>query len=73
MPVASLWASPDYKSVANCPILVSRILLLMSLISEIKLNLSSRKILFIVELSQGLKGFLTTKYTFSVLKVAKLN
>jgi len=35
LPVASLWASLDYKSVANWPIMVSRILLLTKLISEI--------------------------------------
>ena len=40
MPVASLWASPDYKSVANCPIMVSRILYLTKLISEIKRDTS---------------------------------
>jgi hypothetical protein len=31
-----LWASLDYKNVANWPILVSRILYLTELISEIK-------------------------------------
>ncbi len=36
LPVASLWASLDYKSVAYWPIMVSRILLLTKLISEIK-------------------------------------
>ena len=35
LPVASLWASLDYKSVANWPFMVSRILLLTKLISEI--------------------------------------
>ncbi len=35
LPVASLWASLDYKSVANSPIRVSRILYLILLISEI--------------------------------------
>ena len=35
LPVASLWASLDYKSVAYWPIRVSRILLLTKLISEI--------------------------------------
>jgi hypothetical protein len=36
LPVASLWASLDYKSVANWPIQVSRILYVTILISEIK-------------------------------------
>jgi hypothetical protein len=36
LPVASLWASLDYKSVATWPIMVSRILLLTKLISEIQ-------------------------------------
>ncbi len=35
LPVASLWASLDYKSVANLPIRVSQILYLILLISEI--------------------------------------
>ncbi len=35
LPVASLWASSDYKSVANLPIRVSQILYLILLISEI--------------------------------------
>ncbi len=35
LPVASLWAILDYKSVANLPIRVSRILYLTLLISEI--------------------------------------
>jgi hypothetical protein len=40
LPVASLWASPDYKSVVNCPIIVSWILYLTKLISEIKRDTS---------------------------------
>jgi len=35
LPVASLWASLDYKSVANLPIRVSQILYVILLISEI--------------------------------------
>jgi hypothetical protein len=35
LPVASLWASLDYKSVANLTIRVSRILYLILLLSEI--------------------------------------
>jgi hypothetical protein len=37
LPVASLWASSDYKCVANSPIRVSQILYLTILISEIYL------------------------------------
>jgi hypothetical protein len=46
LPVASLWASPDYKSVANCPIMVRRILYLMKLISEIKRDTSDESSLY---------------------------
>ena len=43
LPVASLWASLDYKSVANWPIMVSRILLLTKLISEINSEIHLRE------------------------------
>ncbi len=42
LPVASLWASLDYKSVANLPISVSWILYLTILISEINEIIFSR-------------------------------
>ena len=47
LPVASLWASLDYKSVANWPIMVSRILLLTKLISEIKPEIHFQRVVFI--------------------------
>ncbi len=47
MPVASLWASLDYKSVANWPIQVSRILYLTILISEIKNEIHLSRVVFI--------------------------
>jgi hypothetical protein len=60
LPVAYLRASPDYKNVANCPIMVSRILYLTKLISENKAKPFFERDLVHLELSQGLKGFLTT-------------
>ena len=47
LPVASLWASLDYKSVANWPIMVSRILLLTKLISEINPEIRFSRVVFI--------------------------
>jgi len=46
LPVASLWASLDYKSVANWPIMVSRILYITILISEIKQDTSFKSCLY---------------------------
>ncbi len=69
MPVASLRASSDYKNVANCPIMVSRILYLMKLISENKAKtFLQKRDLVHLELSQGLKGFLTTLELFVSIK-----
>ncbi len=46
LPVASLWACLDYKSVANLPIRVSQILYLTKLISEIKNENTFEDLLF---------------------------
>jgi hypothetical protein len=43
LPVASLWASLDYKSVANLPIRVSQILYVTILISENKRDTSFKE------------------------------